>query len=264
MIVSNNVSPLWQNLPADHRERLALAVDKGLSLAPDGRATVFFRADDVAVPSNAFTAMADAFRDAGAPLCMAVVPAWLTLSRWAALRKTADAPGLFCWCQHGWRHMNFEAPGTKKREFGQARPARDKRQDLTKGFKRMGDILGADFTPVFTPPWNRCDGESLAVMPSIGFKGISRTVGAGPDAPEGLPDFPVRMDLHTRKEPDPSASLDNMLGELTDGLASGMCGIMLHHQRMESVSLMFLKALLEELGRRNGVEYAHFGTLLAR
>ncbi|MFZ5426883.1 MAG: polysaccharide deacetylase [Thermodesulfobacteriota bacterium] len=264
MIVSNNVSPVWMSLPGNHRERLALALDKGLAAAPGGRAEVFFRADDVAVPGNAFTAMAEAFRTAGAPLGMAVVPAWLTQSRWAALRKVADGEGLFCWVQHGWRHMNFEPQGAKKREFGQARPARDKRMDLSKGFRRMREILGADFTPLFTPPWNRCDGESMEAMPGIGFKGISRTVGAGPDAPAGLPDFPVRVDLHTRKEPDPSASLDAMLGEVSEGLASGRCGIMLHHQRMNQASLAFLSLLLGELKARQGVSFAHFGHLLER
>ena len=262
MIVSNNVSPLWHFLPTDFRERLALAVDQGLGHAAQGRATVYFRADDVAVPSNSFTAMAEAFRDAQAPLNMAVVPAWLTASRWAALYKAAGEAELFCWCQHGWRHMNFEALDAKKREFGPARSARDKRQDLAKGFRRLGEIMGRGFTPVFTPPWNRCDGESMAAMPGIGFKGISRTVGAGPMPPKDLPDFPVCVDLHTRKEADPSASLDAMLGELRTGLASGMCGVMLHHQRMNEAAFAFLGILLDELGSNNGVGFTHFGHLL--
>jgi peptidoglycan/xylan/chitin deacetylase (PgdA/CDA1 family) len=262
MIVSNNLSPLWLSLPEDHRDRLTQAVDRGLSQARDGRAVVFFRADDVAVPGKAFTAMAEAFRKADAPLNMAVVPSWLTVSRWEALRRATDGGDLFCWCQHGWRHMNFEAPGVKKREFGQARPARDKRLDLSKGFKRLGDILGPDFTPVFSPPWNRCDGDSLAAMPAIGFRGISRTVGAGPEPPEGLADFPVCMDLHTRKEASPEVSLTNMLEELTSGLASGLCGVMLHHQRMNEAAFSFLSGLLAELGGRPSVGLAHFGNLL--
>jgi len=262
MIVSNNVSPLWLNLPADHHVLLVQAIGKGLDVAPTGKATVFFRADDVGVPGNSFSAMAEAFRDGRAPLGMAVVPAWLTTSRWETLRKTAGGNELFCWCQHGWRHMNFEAPGAKKREFGQARPGREKRQDLTKGFSRLNDILHKNFTPVFIPPWNRCDGESLAAMPGIGFKGISRTVGAGPETPEGLPDFPIRMDLHTRKEADPSASLGAMLRELHDGLASGLCGIMLHHQRMNQTSLEFLRLLIKELGAHPRVEFMHFGHML--
>lgn len=262
MIVSNNVSPVWLALPDNHRERLARALDKGLEKAPSGRAVVYFRADDVAVPGNAFTAMAAAFASAGAPLNMAVVPAWLTQSRWAALRKAAPDSGLFCWCQHGWRHMNFEPEGTKKREFGQARPARDKRMDISKGFRRLQEILGGDFTPVFTPPWNRCDGESMEAMPAIGIKGLSRTVGAGPNPPAVLPDFPVRMDLHTRKEPAPEASLTAMLGEMEEGLSSGSLGIMLHHQRMNQAALGFLATLLAELSARKGVAFAHFAGLL--
>jgi hypothetical protein len=263
MIVSNHVSPLWLSLPDDHRKLLAQALDKGLASAPSGRATVYFRADDVAVPGNAFTAMAESFIAHKAPIALAVVPAWITVSRWEALRKVAPGRELFCWCQHGWRHMNYEAPGTKKREFGQARPARDKRLDLTKGFKRMAETLGEDFTPVFTPPWNRCDGESLAAMPGIGLKAVSRTVGAGPEAPEELPDFPVLMDLHTRKEPDPAASLEAMLDEFSRGLASGSFGVMLHHQRMNQTAVAFLDVLLEELAARKEISLVHFGHLLA-
>jgi len=262
MIVSNNVSPLWLSLPENHRELLAQAVDRGLSQAPGGRALLFFRADDVAVPGKAFSALAGTFREANTPLNMAVVPSWLTGSRWSALRLAADGADLFRWCQHGWRHMNYESPGLKKREFGHARPARDKRLDLSKGFKRLEEIMGQDFTPVFIPPWNRCDGDTLAAMPAIGFRGISRTVGAGPEPPDGLQDFPVRMDLHTRKEPDPSASLEAMLQELTSGLAEGQCGVMLHHQRMNDAAFSFLSCLLGELKGRAGVSFAHFEDLL--
>jgi len=150
--------------PAEAVQALEAALDQGLAKARNGKAQVFFRADDVAVPGNLFTSMAHVFREAGAPLNMAVVPAWLTASRWAALRKAADGGELFAWCQHGWRHVNHEPQGQKKREFGQARPNRDKRQDLSKGFRRLGEIMEKDFTPVFVPPWNRCDGESMAAM----------------------------------------------------------------------------------------------------
>ncbi|WP_243310740.1 polysaccharide deacetylase [Fundidesulfovibrio agrisoli] len=262
MIVSNNVSPIWLAIPDNYRTRLIQAAELGLSQAPGGRAQVFFRADDVAVPGNSFTKMVGIFREGGAPLCMATVPSWLTVSRWQALLKEAREDELFCWCQHGWRHMNFEPVGQKKREFGQARPAKDKRLDLTKGFKRLGEIMEQRFTPVFSPPWNRCDGESMAAMPAIGFRGLSRTVGAGPNPPENLPDFPVRMDLHTRKEPDPQASLEAMLDEMRQGLASGRLGVMLHHQRMNDAAGVFLAALIKELGALK-VDFTDFRRLLA-
>ncbi len=263
MIVSNTVSPLWLGLPQDHAQRIAQAVREGLDQAPGNTAQVYFRADDVAVPGNSFSRMLATFRAHDAPLCLAVVPAWLTVSRWAALTRDAGREDLVCWCHLCWRHMNFEPQGVKKREFGQARPARDKRQDLAKGFKRLKEIMGERFTPVFSPPWNRCDGESMAAMPSIGFKGLSRTVGAGPQPPEGLPDFPVLVDLHTRKEPDPAASLDALLEELVRGLSTGSCGIMLHHQRMNETAHAFLDTLLGALAGASGVRFVHFGHLLA-
>lgn len=224
---------------------------------------MFFRADDMGVPGNGLCALSEVFIRNNAPLCLALVPAWLTLSRWRAIQAACPGDELWCWCQHGWRHVNFEPAGTKKREFGSARPARDKRQDIAKGFQRLSDILGRDFTAVFCPPWNRCDGESMAAMPGLGLKGLSRTKGAGPEPPAALPDFPVCVDLHTRKEPDGEQSLDNLLRELEEGLADGHCGVMIHHQRMNALALAFLEMLIACLARMKGVEFVHFGHLLA-
>lgn len=262
MIVSPVVSPLWQALPQDHRTRLAQAVERGLGRSATGRARVYFRADDVAVPGSSFSALIAAFAKARAPLCLAVVPAWLTADRWNSLRAICPGRDLWCWCQHGWRHINHEPEGAKKREFGQARPARDKRLDIAKGFDRLNAILGADFTPVFSPPWNRCDGQAMAAMAATGIKALSRTVGAGPQPPDDLPDFPVRVDLHTRKEADPDRSLDALLGELADGLAGGQCGVMIHHQRMNGAAVTFLENCLDQLAATPGVELVHFGHLL--
>ena len=261
MIGSASISPLWRGLPDDFDHRVALAVEKGLDKAPGGAAKVFFRADDVGVPGNAFTQLTQAFGKRRTPLCLAVVPAWLTQSRFATLKKTCGE-GPWCWCQHGWRHVNFEPAGAKKREFGSARPAKDKKQDISRGATRLREIMGPDFTPVFSPPWNRCDGESMAHMAASGIKALSRTVGAGPEPPSQLPDFPISVDLHTRKEPDPAHSLERLLGELETGLASGLCGVMIHHQRMNPRAFHFLDVLLDRLPLHREARIVHFGNLL--
>ena len=50
----------------------------------DHEIKVFFRADDIAVPSKNFSRMMDLFLSYRIPLCLAVVPAWLTPKRWEA------------------------------------------------------------------------------------------------------------------------------------------------------------------------------------
>lgn len=265
MTVSNTISPLWRNPPAGFRHRLRQAVASGLDKAKDHQAEVFFRADGVAVPSASFASMARTFGEAKAPCTMAVVPAWLTESRWLSLKKVvADDPGLVCWCQHGWRHVNHEPQGMHEGEFGPARAARDKRQDLIKGFKRLTTIVGVQFVPVFVPPWGCCDGDTLAALAGTGLTALSCRLGAGQAAASDLPDFSVRVDLHARQEPDAAASLETVLEEIRAGLASGRCGVMLHHQRMNQASLDFLGVLLEELASQAGVRLAHMGQLLAQ
>ena len=262
MIVNPLVSNLWQYPVPDWRERLARALAKAGSEMPAGT-RIFFRADDIGAPGNNFSLLAGAFARHKTPLGLAVVPAWLTQVRFTALREACGPDdGLWCWCQHGYRHVNHEPAGQKKREFGRARPQEAKRCDIKRGLDRLQDFLGECFTALFSPPWNRCDAESLEVLAELGFAALSRTVGAKPDAPDGLPDFPIQVDLHTRKEPDPGQALDALLDELTRSLASGLCGIMLHHQRMNPESFEFLDALLSGLQKLKGAELCHFGHLL--
>ena len=106
-------------------------------------------------------------------LCLAVVPAWLTVQRWSVLSHYAEKGGaLFCWHLHGYRHKNHEPRG-RKQEFGPSRPAVEIRSELAKGFDRLKLIMGDHAFPVFTPPWNRCSMDSLTEAARLGFKAVS-------------------------------------------------------------------------------------------
>jgi peptidoglycan/xylan/chitin deacetylase (PgdA/CDA1 family) len=206
---------------------------------------VFFRADDIAVPSKNFSTMMNLFLSYRIPLCLAVVPAWMTPKRWEAMAEfRKNGQDLFCWHMHGYRHMNHETLG-KKQEFGPARTARALLDDLTKGQERLQTIMGKDLTPVFTPPWNRCGMDALIVLKKAGFAAVSRSRGSLPVAPEGLQDIPVHVDLHTRKETSAEDARDKLLEEFRTGLASPVCGIMLHHMCMNDAAFLLLEYLLE-------------------
>jgi len=222
---------------------------------------LFFRADDIGVPSLLFSRMIELFQHYHMPLCLAIVPSWLTEKRYAGLRAiTGNDDTFWCWHQHGRRHRNFEPEG-KKQEFGPARSKMTIQTELQHGLDRLHHFLQESFSPFFTPPWNRCSLETAEVLKALGFKGISRSTGARPDLSRFLPDFQINVDLHTRKEPTAAESLENLLREVEDGLASGRCGIMIHHQRMNDHAFLLLDLLMGHFARRPEIAAVTFEDL---
>lgn len=241
-------SPLYSRSLPCLDERIQTSIHQGLARKTSaGPIELFFRADDIGVPSRLFQELIELFQQHQLPLCLAVVPSWLTRRRYAALRTiTGYDDTLFCWHQHGRVHHNFETSG-KKQEFG---PARDKaiiKDNLQRGRERLTALLGDSFSPFFTPPWNRCSRETALALRELHFKGLSRSIDARPDCTDILPDIQVNVDLHTRKESDPEISIQKLLTELENSLASGRCGIMIHHQRMNNHAFRLLDVLMIHL-----------------
>lgn len=243
MIVKTAVSALWTAPPALLGEA-AHRLDALLAGAAPGT-EIFFRADDVAAPGEACRRMLAAFARHGLPLHLAVTPAWLTPARWEVLRQWGGERDLWCWHQHGWRHVNHQRAG-RKGEFGADRSLADKRADLARGRERLEAIMGARFSPVFTPPWNRFDAQTAQLLLEAGYVAVSRSDGAQRTVPMpgDLPDIPVNVDLHTRRESDPVQGIAALVRELETALASGRVGVMLHHQRMNDAAFGFLDRCL--------------------
>jgi hypothetical protein len=256
------VSSIWQRLPSDLAARTERCVQKAREHAAiPGEILVFFRADDIAVPGRRFARLLLIFERYRVPLCLAVVPAWLTPVRWQTIQGIGkNAPRLWCWHQHGWRHTNHEVQG-KKQEFGPGRSKADLAHDIRRGRKRLQNLMGKSFYPVFTPPWNRCGPEALEVLKIAGYLGISRSRGSRPASPPGLPSLDVNVDLHTRKEKTPAAGWENLFAELHSAIASGRCGVMIHHQRMNDAAFDFLEILLGALTRCRALKLVHFKDL---
>ena len=258
------VSALYRKSHEDPTDRIARRIARGCERAA-GSPLVFFRADDIAIPSRGFADFVTLFRQHSLPLCLATVPAWLNEQRLAELRSiTGAAAGessQWCWHQHGYIHHNFE-PSGKKQEFGPARNPAELKKSLAQGRDRLRRLLGDDFRPVFTPPWNRCGEATLQALGDLGFHAVSRSRGARPEAPPNLPDFQVNVDLHTRKEPSAEISFAALLDELEESLASGRSGIMIHHQRMNKKALHLLDILLTRIKENRNLITVHFGDLL--
>ena len=257
-----HVSKLWQSLPTDLTSRLKQSIDSACDKT-DSKMNkyVFFRADDVAVPGKAFIRLMDLFSQNRVPLSLAVVPTWLTGSRSQIIKEMIRKDSsLWCCHQHGWRHINHETTG-KKQEFGESRFRAQIQTDLLRGKRKLESILGNEFFPVFTPPWNRCSSITLEILKELGYYGVSRDFDSKPDPPDGLPDFSINVDLHTRKEGDPSLALDNLLDEIEHGISKGLCGIMIHHQRMNDLAYVFLEIFIQELFKNKKLEIIHFKDL---
>lgn len=238
------ISALYKDLPYDTAQQLQQTIEQGLA-GGNRESKIFFRADDIGVPGKQFSQLINLFHDHKLPLCLAVVPTWLTRTRFQSLQNITGRTGSqWCWHQHGWLHKNHESSG-KKQEFGPGRPATEQLEDLEKGKDRLIRIMDESFAPFFTPPWNRCSIDTLHGLKNLDFQAVSRSLKAKPISPSGLPDLQVNTDLHTRKETDPQSSLRSLLKELEEGIKNGQSGIMIHHQRMNRTAFDFLDLLLQ-------------------
>ncbi len=271
--MNHSPSSLWLFPPKHPRAEIEQALENGLRCVGPGPVFIYFRADDIGVPGDGFARMMTIFAEYQTPLSLAVVPAWLTRSRWRSIRNWVDRleaqyhpigdprirNSIWCWHQHGWRHQNHEPTG-KKQEFGPSRAAAEIERDLRRGRQRLETIMGPDFYPAFTPPWNRCGPAALHLLREMEYRAVSRSRGE-PPSPSGLPDFSVNVDLHTRKEADPKQGWESLLAELKTAVAGGFCGIMIHHQRMNPAACEFLENLLSILSRFNELRPVHLRDL---
>lgn len=261
VLMSHSISSLWLSPPKDLASKVRGCIDSARDEREKRACKVFFRADDVAVPGRAFTRLMELFLRHGTPLSLAVVPAWLSGPRWRHLKGfNHKGSSLWCWHQHGWRHKNHEREG-KKQEFGPSRTGSQIKTDLFRGRRRLEDLMGEDFYPVFTPPWNRCGLSTMILLRELGYRGVSRSKGSQPSPPDQWPDFQVNVDLHTRKEQAPDEGWEGLFEDLKSALRSDFCGIMIHHQRMNEVAFEFLEVLLGIFSRCKDLSLVHFKDL---
>ncbi len=261
--MTRQISSLWFYQPTDLVSKIERCIDMACERADfKGPRHVFFRADDVAVPGDNFARLMELFIKYRAPLSLAVVPAWLTSPRWQILKRMGrKTPSLWCWHQHGWRHINHEKKG-KKQEFGPNRPAIRIREDLVRGRRRLENLLEKDFYQAFTPPWNRCGLSTLTLLKELGYHAMSRNLNSRPPPPRELPDFAVNVDLHTRKRANPIKEWNHLFTDLGTAISGGLCGIMIHHQRMNNMSFQFMDLLLNVFLRHKDVSLVHLKNLV--
>lgn len=220
---------------------------------------VFFRADDIGLVDANYMQMMELFITYRMPLCLAVVPRWLSKECWQEMARFSPDDQLWCWHQHGYSHENHEAAG-KKNEFGLARAREEIGKDLLAGKEHLEAVLGELFCPVFTPPWNRCSSTTLELLRECKFRAVSRSTGVHPES--DLADICINVDLHTGKENNQQQAVDRLLRDWRQAVEGGRLGIMLHHQRMNSRAFVFLDRLLQIMKRQETVRLSTFRELV--
>ncbi len=255
------ISVLYRSDQQNLEELLNADIKEGVKNSSNDCKTLF-RADDIGIPSKNFQLLIQCFQKYKMPLCLATVPSWLTENRLDELsRLTGKKSSQWCWHQHGVTHRNYEIAG-KKQEFGPNRTKNELKKSLKHGKERLTDLLKDNFSPVFTPPWNRCSLDTINSLIDLDFLAISRYQNALPKSPIKLPDFAVNVDLHTRKERSTDQALISLRRELVTSISSGFCGIMIHHQRMNKRAFHLLDLLLQLMKNEKNITPVHFRDLL--
>ena len=129
-------------------------------------ATVWWRDDDLGRPTAALDPLLDLAGATGFPPALAVIPAEADDATARRLDGTAARVLV-----HGWAHANHSAD--RKAEFGAERPLAEREADARRGLDRLAALAGDRLTACFVPPWNRVAPDMAAVLPSLGYGGIS-------------------------------------------------------------------------------------------
>ena len=209
----------------------------------------WWRDDDLVQDSPALRRLAALSRRHQAAVLMAVIPAQAE----AGLASCATDAGLstLVFCQHGWDHVNHEAPGQPPSEFGPGRDLAAAEADLARGAARLRQLCGARFLPVMVPPWNRLRAPLAARLPALGLSGLSQYLfQPRGDGVAGL----VRIDTHldivdwrngggVREPAELIERLVALLALRRGGPWSEPLGILSHHRVMAEGSWRFLEQL---------------------
>ncbi|ATQ78177.1 hypothetical protein CR152_29430 [Massilia violaceinigra] len=209
----------------------------------------WWRDDDLVEDSAALRRLAALSQRHQAPVLMAVIPAQADA---ALAQATADGMPTLVYCQHGWDHVNHEAPGQPSSEFGPGRDPQAAEADLERGAERLRALFGERFLPVMVPPWNTLAPALAARLPALGLHGLSQYLfqprGA---APAGL----VRVDTHLdivdwsagAGVRDPGMLVERLVSILQlrrAGQLDEPLGILTHHRVMAGGTWRFLEQLL--------------------
>lgn len=224
---------------------------------------VFFRNDDVDEDEARLRMLLDLFEESATPVNLEIIPGRLTESCIQLLRRRARAqPDLFELNQHGWQHVNHEVQG-RKCEFGVSRSFDEQLADILLGKEVLERAFGNAFSPVFTPPWNRCTDVTHRALDQLGFQILSKLNSEPPVTGHCFREISVTLDLFRWKGGAAMKSPQEFVAELTSQLlALDTVGVMLHHKVMDEIAFELVRPVVSELRRSEAIQVHSFRSLV--
>jgi len=191
---------------------------------------VIVRVDDIGGKNQQAEALILAFCKLGVKVTCAVVPYWLTSDCIDFMVNISKQfPGLIEVHQHGYAHINYSDAG-EEYEFGPNRTFEQQRSDILAGRRVLEKFLGRLFSPVFTPPYNAFDENTLLALRQAQYCGISSYADHDPSdlLPEYSPDIDC-FEWHPTRE----KKWDNIVLEWRNSSHLKLRGFILHPRFME-------------------------------
>jgi predicted glycosyltransferase len=241
--------------------RLSEALDRS---AERGGVAIWWRDDDAVEPTPELERLLALARRNAMPLALACIPATATR---ALAARLADEP-LVTVLVHGLSHANHEPAGSKKAEFGPARPLSALLADVKAALQAAEGLFAGRLAPIFVPPWNRIAPALPDRLAEIGYEGLS-AFSLRVCAPRGL--F-RRLDTHldpidwhgTGSLADPDPLLARLAALIAQGAADSPIGLLTHHLVADEAVWDFCERLLDTLAKHPSVRLQSITTIGSR
>ncbi|MFZ1426048.1 MAG: polysaccharide deacetylase family protein [Geminicoccaceae bacterium] len=222
---------------------------------------LWWRDDDAGRDHPRLATLLDLSAAHGIPICLAVVPDWLTDACAERIRHAQFATVV----QHGVAHADHAVPPNKKIELGGTANRAELGAALLQRRERLADAFGDRFVPALVPPWNRIAPELIPALPSLGFAGLSvygprRAASPAP----GLRLVNTHVDLIAWRDGSRSLGPTEIMEQLAQMIETGTgepLGILSHHLAMDASSFAALDHLLAGVLDHPHVRWAQVGAL---
>lgn len=237
-------------------------LDAALARAMDSGRTVAFwwRDDDAVAHTRALDQLLTLASRLDLPLALASIPAKVESSLVDRIRDEARIGVLV----HGLRHANHAPPVQPKAEFCLDRSLERLSDDAATGLRMAQARFGARVSPIFVPPWNRAAPALVAILPTLGFRGLS-TFGdrAAREPAPGLIQVNAHIDpiawRSTRSLADPDALIAGLARTIEQQLRTAddpePIGVLTHHLIHDEAVWGFCTSLLERLASHPASEF---------
>lgn len=234
-------------------------------LAAGRTARLWLRDDDVIEVTPALRRLSDFAWRHDVPVLMAAIPARATdeLASYFAGAPLLD-PAV-----HGYAHVNHARLGDKTQEFPPHRGSAVITAELKRGVDRLRTLFGERLQPIYVPPWNRIAPEVEALLPALGFAGLSAFGSRRlPPPGSGLGEIDTHVDIINWKGGRVGRPHEWLARELAAELARARAdgrphvGVLAHHLVHDETAWAFLDGLLGELRGHPAVRWVRAAELL--